>query len=49
MRNIDNYDKFKEIQERINKEGINKIIEDLMKNPYELIENFMIIPDKRKK
>lgn len=40
--------KSKEIEERINKESLNKVIEDFMKNPYELIENFMIIPDKEK-
>lgn len=34
MINVDNYNKVKEIEERINKEGINKVIEDLMKNPY---------------
>lgn len=46
MINLDNYNKAKQIEEKINKEGLNKVIKDFMKNPYELIENFMIIPNK---
>lgn len=48
MIDLDNYNKAKQIEEKINKEGINKVIEDLMKNPYKLIEGFMVIPDKEK-
>ena len=48
MIDINNYNKIKEFEERINKEGVDKVLEDFMKDPYELIENFMIIPDKRK-
>lgn len=47
MVNIDNYNKVKEIEERINKEGIDKVIEDFIKNPYKLIENCMIIPERK--
>ena len=49
MIDINNYNKVKELEERINKEGLNKVVEDLMKNPYELIENCMIIPERKKK
>lgn len=34
MIDLDNYNKAKQIEEKINKEGLNKILEDLMKNPY---------------
>lgn len=40
MIDINNYNKVKEFEERINKEGLNKVIEDFMKNPYKDRINF---------